>query len=222
MSGDDGFLARWARRKQGAAAPPRGDARPGGAKPDGAKLEKAAGAAASEASSAAAPAAAASPDKALFDPARLPPLDSIGAGSDISAFLAPGVPVALTRAALRRAWLADPAIRDFIGLSENAWDFNAVGGVPGFGPISADEVRRLLAQVTGEPPAEDPAPAAAAPAAASPNPAPEQPQQNKIAAGSHGDTTPGDKIDIAAQHELGKHEPRPSLPRRGHGGALPK
>ena len=33
------------------------------------------------------------------------------APSDIRAYLAPGVPAELTRAALRRAWLADPTIR---------------------------------------------------------------------------------------------------------------
>jgi hypothetical protein len=54
----------------------------------------------------------------------LPPLESIAAESDIRCFLAPGVPAELTRAALRHAWVADPAIRDFVGLSENAWDFD--------------------------------------------------------------------------------------------------
>src|SRR5450756_1869523 len=58
-----------------------------------------------------------------FDPATLPPVDSITAVSDITAFLQQGVPAELTRAALRRVWTADPAIRDFIGLAENAWDF---------------------------------------------------------------------------------------------------
>ncbi len=169
-----------------------------------------------------APDAAPPPKEAPFDPASLPPLDSIGAGSDISAFLARGVPAALTRAALRRAWSADPAIRDFIGLSENSWDFNAAGGVPGFGPISADEVRRLLAQVTGEPQAEDPAPAAAAPAAAS-NPAPEQKPPEQIADDGPRPPAPVDKkIDTAAQHELDEREPCPPVPRRGHGGALPR
>ena len=38
--------------------------------------------------------------------------NSITAATDIRAFLAPGVPAELTRAALRRAWTADPAIRD--------------------------------------------------------------------------------------------------------------
>lgn len=29
-------------------------------------------------------------------------------------------------------------------LNENAWDFNAPGGAPGFGPISSAEARALL------------------------------------------------------------------------------
>jgi hypothetical protein len=63
----------------------------------------------------------------------------------------------LTRAALRRAWSADPTIRDFIGLSENSWDFNAPGGVPGFGSLKAEDARRLLARVMGGTEAIDPA-----------------------------------------------------------------
>ena len=47
-----------------------------------------------------------------FDAASLPAIDSIGAGSDIRAFLEVGVPADLTRAALRRVWLTDPAIRE--------------------------------------------------------------------------------------------------------------
>ena len=34
-----------------------------------------------------------------------------------------------------RALLADPAIRNFIGLTENAYDFTDPHGVPGFGPM---------------------------------------------------------------------------------------
>jgi hypothetical protein len=44
---------------------------------------------------------------------------------------------------LRRAWLADPAIRDFIGLSENSCDFNAPDGVPGFGSLITDDAGLL-------------------------------------------------------------------------------
>src|ERR1700730_9429810 len=55
-----------------------------------------------------------------IDLTKLPPIESITAESDIRAFLAPGIPPELTRAALRRAWAADPKIRDFVGLSENS------------------------------------------------------------------------------------------------------
>jgi hypothetical protein len=83
-----------------------------------------------------------------FDPATLPPIDSITAVSDISAFLHKGVPAELTRAALRRVWTADPAIRDFVGLAENAWDFTDPNAMPGFGPLeSSDEVRRMIADL---------------------------------------------------------------------------
>jgi hypothetical protein len=34
-----------------------------------------------------------------------------------------------------RALLADPAIRNAVGLAENSWDFSTPDGVPGFGPI---------------------------------------------------------------------------------------
>jgi hypothetical protein len=64
--------------------------------------------------------------------------------------LASGVPSDLTRAALRRAWSTDPAIRDFIGLSENSWDFNVRDGVPGFGSPTTDDPRQRLARTTGE------------------------------------------------------------------------
>jgi len=75
----------------------------------------------------------------------LPSIDVIDADTDIIAFLQSGVPAELTRAALRRAWTSDPAIRDFIGIAENQWDFNDPNGIPGFGPLgtSEDPVARL-------------------------------------------------------------------------------
>jgi Protein of unknown function (DUF3306) len=72
-----------------------------------------------------------------FDPASLPPIGSITA--DIVAFLKSDVPMELTRAALRRAWTSDPAIRDFIGIADNQWDFNDPNGISGFGPLDATE-----------------------------------------------------------------------------------
>lgn len=84
-----------------------------------------------------------------LDLSSLPPIESIGANTDVSAFLRPGVPAELTRAALRRAWSTDPAIRDFVGLVENGWDFNDPQAMPGFGPIGSGDVARLVSQVIG-------------------------------------------------------------------------
>src|SRR5258706_5170557 len=87
-----------------------------------------------------------SPASQAFDPASLPPLQSITVGIDIGSFLASSVPVELTNAALRRAWVPDPAIRDFIGIAENQWDFNDPGALPGFGPLTAsNNVANLVA-----------------------------------------------------------------------------
>ena len=62
-----------------------------------------------------------------------------------------GVPPELTSAALRRAWIADPAIRDFVGLAENPWDFNAPGSIAGFGPLRpTDDVAQLVSQALGK------------------------------------------------------------------------
>jgi len=77
-------------------------------------------------------------------PASQPPIESIGPGSEIRPFLAPGVPQDAAREALRRAWVADPAIRTYMGPSENSWDFNAPDGVPGFGSPITTEADRVL------------------------------------------------------------------------------
>jgi Protein of unknown function (DUF3306) len=84
-----------------------------------------------------------------LDPANLPSIESIAADTDIMAFLRAGVPAELTQAALRRAWTSDPAIRDFIGIAENQWDFNDPNAIAGFGPMSATESGvDVLAQVS--------------------------------------------------------------------------
>jgi Protein of unknown function (DUF3306) len=90
------------------------------------------------------------PSSAAFDPACLPPIESIVADSDIRLFLQACVPAELTRAALRSAWTADPAIRDFIGIAESQWDFNDPATIPGFGSLGAtDYARNLAARAVG-------------------------------------------------------------------------
>jgi hypothetical protein len=89
--------------------------------------------------------------KPEFDLASLPSLDSITGITDIRAFLAPAFPTDLARAALRRAWAADPAIRDFKGLAENDWDFTDPTAMPGFGALPpGTDIKKMLAQIFGD------------------------------------------------------------------------
>jgi hypothetical protein len=88
-----------------------------------------------------------------FDPATLPPIESIDAQTDITLFVQNGVPEKLRLAALRRAWTVDPAIRDFKGLQENDWNFNDANSTPGFGELNPEvDVKRMVAEILGEAP----------------------------------------------------------------------
>jgi hypothetical protein len=132
---DEEFLARWSRRKREAKeavdAPPTigptatPDPEPPAKVEDRADVE--------------------------VDLSSLPPIESITEGTDIAAFLRKGIPPELSRAALRRAWAADPAIRDFVGLAENAWDFNDPDAMPGFGPLdcSQEQLAALVDRIVG-------------------------------------------------------------------------
>lgn len=136
---EEDFLKRWSRRKRAADAAKPGPPGPETGAPGAAAPQEVAADPSGDAA------------EAEFDPATLPPIDSITAVSDITAFLRAGVPAELTRAALRRVWTTDPAIRNFVGLAENAWDFTDPNAMPGFGPLeSSDEVRRMIAQVVDQ------------------------------------------------------------------------
>ena len=88
------------------------------------------------------------PTGLTFDPASLPPIESITAETDIRGFLAAGVPSELTRAALRRSWACDPKIRNFVGLADYDWDFNAADSMAGFGPLQmTDEMKKMAARI---------------------------------------------------------------------------
>ncbi len=131
---EEGFLNRWSRRKQEAAKEP---------------LQAESGKGDRQIDESAQNEASQSPEEE-FDISKLPPVESITAGTDIRVFLSKGVPAALTQAALRRAWSADPAIRDHIGLSEYSWDFNSPGQY-GFGPLdSSVNVQEMVADVFGK------------------------------------------------------------------------
>jgi hypothetical protein len=127
MRGPDHFIRRWARLKRAS---------------DSSRQTVSTGE-----TTAPSPHAEDTPDQ-TFDRASLPSLEQIVADTDIGAFLQSGVPADLTRAALRRAWVSDPAIRDFIGIAENQWDFNDPDGIPGFGVLPvADGAPAVVTQV---------------------------------------------------------------------------
>jgi hypothetical protein len=92
-------------------------------------------------------AAEAAPD---VDVSQLPNVEELTAESDITAFLQKGVPEALKKLALRRMWSLDPAIRDFVEVAENQWDFNAPGGIHGLYEDLAEgtDVSVWMAQAT--------------------------------------------------------------------------
>lgn len=246
MSEPENFLSRWSRRKL-ESAEPAGPKTPEAAADD----EKVASAAIPDAATTAAkPAAVPADQKPPFDVSTLPPLESIGPQSDISAFLAKGVPADLSRAALRRAWSADPAIRDFVGLAENAWDFTAPDSMPGFGPLlPSDDVKRMLAQIISRDEIESPASSgeAADQAGKSSDPAPQigsnpHAASDEVASNASGEsqqevqtlevqpnnpaiTTQVNLQDrdgnIAAQQGTPPTEDKTAPSRRAHGGALP-
>jgi hypothetical protein len=140
MTAPENFVSRWARLKRASDIEPE-------AGPDGVELDSAASVVVET------PPARQEDEvvDAPFDPANLPSIETITGDTDIRGFLQSRVPAALTRAALRQAWASDPAIRDFIGIAENQWDFNDPTAMPGFGPmLETDNLPTLLARAMGD------------------------------------------------------------------------
>jgi len=229
MSNDTDFLARWSRRKHHAAI-------------DKIRQSKSENTPDDIVTGTSPTSLAQGENRLPFDPASLPTIDSIGAESNIRAFLEAGVPDDLARAALRRVWSLDHSIRDFVGLSENSWDFNAPGAMAGFGPIDGEEVGRLLTRLLGEP---DTIAAAVHPPVISPlaedsqKPAGESdPVENQATNAESVALVSAkgqlfDEIDVAGdvtqqgratapQSELTPSECLSPILRRGHGGASPQ
>lgn len=194
-----GFLARWSRRKQaamtGEAAPeqriePSSDDRPGPAPP--------ATAAAGDDLADLTEAEAEDGD----EPLELPSLDQIGPDFDLAPWLTRNVPEAWKLAALRRAWSADPAIRDFKGLADYDLDYNTPGAAPGYGPLTeSDDVKAMVRRIFGEPDPEESSLTASTSGASSPS---EQESSGP---------PPPEGIPVAAQQEtpVGPHELAPPL-----------
>jgi hypothetical protein len=130
---EKGFLARWSERKQEARQP---EPKPGApaaeaavpAKPDGEGVVE-----------------------EEFDLSSLPKLEDITGTTDITSFLRRGVPEQLRNEALRKSWVLDPAVRNYVNPAlEYAYDWNTPGGVPGGGELGAGfDVARMVAQIMG-------------------------------------------------------------------------
>lgn len=198
--GGESFLARWSRRKRQA---------------DGETRREPATAAVPEAASAPGDC---EPEVAPLPPEALPRVEDLTPDSKLVEFLAKGIPEELQRLALRKAWSSDPAIRNFIEVAENQYDWNA-GNVPGFGELlPGTDVERLVAHATGMidkvvARAETEV-AAVAPPANTPG---EEAASSEKASASEGPT--GSPIATADSSR------DPAMPvrsaRRRHGGALP-
>jgi hypothetical protein len=225
---EENFLQRWSRRKS--AAETRA---PEGIEPPFRERTNV------DPSTPSRAAAKSKTDLPAFDPATLPPIESITAASDICAFLAPGVPEVLTRAALRRVWVTDPAIRDFIGLAENQWDFTKPDSVPGFGSLElTPELRRMVAGFFDNAPEEAEHIAERSGEAAPPATALAPGEGAAGSERSHASTDlvaladatadpvealPHDSNnDIAVQKEIGETSGDQRSAHRKHGGAVPK
>jgi hypothetical protein len=222
MSEDEEFLARWSRRKH--EAKQGGQAEPQAVEPVKAQTGGPAGGPMAE---------PADPD---VDLSNLPPIDSIDAATDITAFLGKGVPSELSSAALRRAWATDPAIRDFVGLAENAFDFNDPNAMSGFGSLDLTqaELSRIvdwivggMQQVAADPPDKRAAVEDAAQLAdRESSPGHASPQLEPVA----DDRTPDGSTSVELKSAFTAPQPatieisepgEASHRRRRHGGALP-
>ena len=215
MNDPDNFLSRWSRRKRQADE-------------DKEKNETgetvAAPAPENQQGIPAAPGAAPSPE---FNVESLPPIETISAETDITAFMRTGVPETLKHAALRRAWASDPVIRDFVGLNENFWDAAGPDGIPGFGALDPNlDVRRMVSELFGETPRQDtqPGPEPEAERVADSSALPTEGVPDTVDPAQV--TLPTENLPQRNENVAAQIEPQDSAPEkkisRRHGGAMPQ
>jgi hypothetical protein len=143
-----GFLGRWSGRKRAAREEERRDteqpADAAAGAPDGRPGAEDAGGPDRDETGAVAPAGDENGEEPISEEelARLPPVAEAERSADLRPYLRRGVPPELRRAALRRMWSLNPAIRDYVDPAlDYAWDFNA----PATGQATAAAgVARLL------------------------------------------------------------------------------
>jgi hypothetical protein len=168
----------------------------------------------------------------------LPPIESITAATDIRPFLAPGVPADVARAALRRAWAADPQIRNFVGLAEYDWDFHDPGAMAGFDTLEmTEELKAAVSRLFGPSTEERLETAAVGKTIEQRREIAQECQANAQETSPTTLTARAEQCseyapntialpaseDIAMQHETyRRNDATPAVDRRAHGRALPK
>jgi hypothetical protein len=217
MNDPDNFLSRWSRRKHEAGERKE-------------KKEETAGEVDSNPAPENEPGSVASaPDTASamkFDADSLPPIESISAKTDITAFMRSSVPETLKHAALRRAWSSDPAVRDFVGLNENFWDAAGPEGIPGFGDLDPNlDVKHLVSELFGEAPRQD-ASSGSEPGQGTNSSSPPIPNESETANLqqphlARAESPSQRNENAAAQPEQPESAPEKKFARR-HGGAMPQ
>jgi len=226
MTSPENFISRWARRKRGSEPTPKTKPAANGSHPE------------AVASAGAETPSAHQRNELIdepFDPASLPSIETITGNTDIRGFLQSRVPAALTRAALRQAWASDPAIRDFIGIAENQWDFNDPTAMPGFGPMrETDNVPTLLARALGSrdkladmipeipAPVENALPAVASREFSNPDQSLQRTSERLSAADEIGNLPDDSTESTATRNDGVAEEDDSSQSYRSHGSALPR
>ena len=209
--GDDGFLARWSRRKRAERLPRRAEPGRGGAAP----VELARATPPEQVLPTAADAQASLPATREQEPEEekarrdLPPVDTLDKDSDYTRFLKKNVPEALKRQALKRLWTSDPQFHVIDPFTEYGGDYTVVVPMgaslykPGLGYLSEEELeqQRNLRRDEEKPVAEGKADAQQAEAAvpeataapdegeAAAEATPQSPQQTAVADAADGDKT---------------------------------
>jgi hypothetical protein len=127
---DQGFLSRWSRRKRLREESPAAEPPASSDAPPEETCEQSQS-----------PAVA---DSEQETEPPLPRIEDLTAESNLSVFMRPGVPRELQKAALRRAWSLDPAIRDYCGPADYALNFNDPDSLPGFASKEMVELAKEL------------------------------------------------------------------------------
>jgi Protein of unknown function (DUF3306) len=164
----------------------------------------------------------------------LPSLDDILPGSDMSVFFQKHVPEALRAAALRKLWITDPDIKDFIEMADYQWDFTKPDSIPGWSStVEGVDMKAMLDKIFNGAIKKEPEPLDEAPQSEPPedeNTTPNDRLERNEMTVSEAISEPSPPLETlvstaslengAVQKTTGESSVYDVIPKR-HGGALP-